>query len=961
MRRRRWRRVFRIAGCAVALGSTRAGHAQTLTQPGQPWRTLTTQHFVFHTPAHFEEWTRHVASRMESYAAAVTAFVGHRPSGRVTVLVDDPTGSSNGFAVPLLGEPLIMIWPTPPEPYVSFGDFREWGEILAVHEFAHIAHLTYPSRSPLERFWWSLLPARLGPVARRAPPWVFEGFATLVEGRLTGNGRPHSAGRAAILREWALAGKLPAYSALDNTGTFLSGAMRYLVGSAFLEWLAERKGDVSLQHLWRRLSARQPRSFTAAFAGVYGAAPDDLYGQFVVDITQKALRARDALRAADGSEGDLFQHVEGGTGDPAISPDGAYLAVPLRRSGQPPRLVVWRADSAGIDSSLVRQRARTLARDPLDVAPFDSFPLPRRVVATLRAAAGSGYTNPRWLPGGHELLVSRDVPLGNGHSRADLFVWNWKSGQVRRVTRGAGIRTADPSPDGRHAVAARCDAGRCGLVIVDLRSGTWSDLRRGSFSEVWHRPRWSPDGRRLAASVHRDGRWQIALLQANGEAAAYIPPNDSAARYAPVWSGHSLVVVSERGGIPNLELLDPATGRVHSITRTLGAVDAPDHGESGGIWYLDLHPKGWDVRRYVSSAAPSGDRIALDRALAPIAPLAPGTAAAFDSTPVESRRYGLGPRNWRYFPGFGTGADGTYGLLAITNYDPAGRLGVVAQGAYGQRRVWRGASLGAAWHGWPAFAVVAQGFSAQLGAPDAGSNPRFEAGALSVGRTSDFGTSFWNWQLGASTGRVELDDSSDFHRTQAYAELGLGARRSYGVWRAITVRAHASAGETGTVDVRRALATLGVTTAFGDVRLRLAVSTGRASLDPDSSAARPAGGFEAFSVGGLVPPLFDARILPQRISVPALPSASAAGRAFVSYRTALSFSAIPASLYAAWFRVYDPNGDWKRLIGAESEQGFASIGFAGLPNVSLQYGAAYSIDDPRRHRWTLYAGARFAP
>ena len=571
----RGRRALGLAGCAIALGGPRSGIAQSITQPAQAWRTLTTEHFVFHAPARLEAWTRHVASRMESYAAAVTAFVGNTPKGRVTVLVDDPTGDANGFAVPLLGEPVIMMWPTPPTPSIGFGEFRAWGEILAVHEFAHIAHLTYPSRSPLERFWWSFLPARVGPVARRTPPWVFEGFATLVEGRLTADGRPHSAGRAAVLREWALAGKLPPYSALDNAGSFMGGAMRYLVGSAYLEWLVERKGDASLEHVWRRLSARQPRSFSQAFAGVYGATPDDLYGQFVVDVTARALRARDIARSLEPSDGELFQHIEGNTGEPAISPDERYLAVPLRRIGQPSRLVVWRADAAGVDSAVIRQRARVLARDPLDVAPFDSFPLPRRVMATLRAVAGAGYNNPRWLRGGNEILVSREVPLGNGYSRPDLFLWSWKTGRVRRVTRGAGIRFADPSPDGQRAVGSRCDAGVCSLVMVDLRTGAWQPLVTGSHTVSWQRPRWSHYEPKIAASVHRDGRWQVAVMDTTGERVRYVSPNDSVSRHSPVWSGSSLVVVSELGGIPHLEL-DDTTGGLHVMTRTLGAAAAPD-------------------------------------------------------------------------------------------------------------------------------------------------------------------------------------------------------------------------------------------------------------------------------------------------------------------------------------------------------------------------------------------------
>jgi hypothetical protein len=136
---------------ALGISTAAAAAAQSAPGPRQPWRTLETAHFVFHTPAALEEWTRHVASRMESYAAAVAAFVGHAPDGRVRVIVDDPSGDANGFAIPLLGEPVIGLWPTPPVPGVAFGEQGSWGELLAVHEYAHIAHLTYRSRNARER------------------------------------------------------------------------------------------------------------------------------------------------------------------------------------------------------------------------------------------------------------------------------------------------------------------------------------------------------------------------------------------------------------------------------------------------------------------------------------------------------------------------------------------------------------------------------------------------------------------------------------------------------------------------------------------------------------------------------------------------------------------------------------------------------------------------------------------
>ena len=87
---------------------------------------------------------------------------------------------------------------------------------------------------------------------------------------LTGSGRPYSVIRAAILRQWALEGRLPSYGQLDATGGFYGGAMAYLAGSAYLEWLAaQRGGDSSLVNLWRRMSARQDRTFPAAFSGVF--------------------------------------------------------------------------------------------------------------------------------------------------------------------------------------------------------------------------------------------------------------------------------------------------------------------------------------------------------------------------------------------------------------------------------------------------------------------------------------------------------------------------------------------------------------------------------------------------------------------------------------------------------------------------------------------------------------------
>jgi len=169
------------------------------------------------------------------------------------------------------------------------GENRGWSEILTVHEYAHIAHFTRPSRNPLTRLLLKLLPIPVDPILLNAPRWLLEGYATYIEGRLTGSGRPHGTWRPAVLRQWALEGQLPTYEELNSSSEMYGGSMAYLAGSAFVEWLVDKKGEESLPHLWRRMTARKKRSFNESFAGVFGGPPSELYGRFTAELTGRAL------------------------------------------------------------------------------------------------------------------------------------------------------------------------------------------------------------------------------------------------------------------------------------------------------------------------------------------------------------------------------------------------------------------------------------------------------------------------------------------------------------------------------------------------------------------------------------------------------------------------------------------------------------------------------------------------
>jgi hypothetical protein len=270
--------------------------------PAHDWRTIELPHFRVHYPVEYEAWAMRAAERLESTRELVSREVGFTPPQTIDVIVANPIAEPNGSAWPLLDTPRMIFYTEPPGPDEQLGAFGHWIDLLSVHETAHLVHMLRPSRNRLERaIEKSVLP--FNPITLRAPRWVLEGYATVIEGRITGAGRPTSTMRALILRRWAQHGRLPTYGQLDSDRRFLGMSMAYLMGSAYLEWLERRAGPDSLRNLWARMTARHRRSFDEAFIGVFGDRPDRLYGTFVAELTASSMPPMEL------QEGELFQQT----------------------------------------------------------------------------------------------------------------------------------------------------------------------------------------------------------------------------------------------------------------------------------------------------------------------------------------------------------------------------------------------------------------------------------------------------------------------------------------------------------------------------------------------------------------------------------------------------------------------------------------------------------------------------
>jgi Tol biopolymer transport system component len=958
--------------CAGLLAGT-AAEAQTV-RPALDWYTVETENFTFHFPEQYRAWTLAVAARMEGIRTQVGQVVGYLPPTRVHIVVDDPANDPNGTALTTLDAPTIVLYPTPPDPREEIGNFRVWGELLATHEFAHVAHLNRPSRNRLRNLYLSLSPVPLGPIPVDAPRWALEGYATYVEGKVTGTGRPNHAWRAAVLRQFALEGRLPSYGQLSATGPWQTGNFAYLAGSAFLEWLARREGDSSLTAVWRRMTAKTVRSFDEAFVGVYGDSPAALYGRFAAELTAGALAFERALGGDLAVKGTLVQRLVRETGDPAISPDGHYVALTQRHTDAPSALVVWKtADEP--DTSAASRRARELARDPEDVPARAFYPPPRHDVISLMSSDGAPYESPRWMPDNKHLLVTRLMPLSDGALRPDIFLWSAEDGSLRRLTVGAALRNPDPSSDGRWAAAVRCDHGWCDLVRVDLGTGLVTVLVPGSETRNYYRPRVSRRTGEIVVSEQSGDRWRVAVVSPESGALRYIDPSDGATRYDAVFDtdGRTVIATSEARGIANLERLDRTDGPAIPLTSVTGAAVAPDVSPDGSIWFLSLQASGYDLRRlesdststaraaHATAAMRAGQFDSLSAAFPPRATRAPEDSTLRPRLGMvgEVQPYGLGPSRFRYFPALTTGYGGSSVLLSVLRTDPVGRLGVVALGAFGAGALPAGASLNAVFRGerterWLSLWTSHESPSALFTqAAREGLNLTRSGGALRLQRL-DVGDGGEMLTSGAVLAERQYSDAfNSVTRGAVIAGFSLVRRQRDEDTRYVEqLSAIGETGLDGGVHYLRQRTTLGFG-AGGTLRPLTTLRVSYGSLGGGGDRE-----LERFVIGGFQSPLIDPLYDGRRVDAPAYPLGSADGNAFASFRVMmpippleLFYSGASTDLFHRSFRSY----------GLELRERVGGVPALGTPDLDVLAGFARAVDAPVAREWRYYLSFAIRP
>ena len=570
-----------------------------------PMRRLDTTSLSIYYPAPRRDEALRFADRTERCARALrarTLFHNDIADQRMAIILPDLT-FNNALTSPIGGG--YAPWAVVPTLQTIDAFSLEFGlppdpATIACHELTHYVHLQEVAGFSyvIDMLFGNAYTPQIGFDA-----WFDEGLAVYYETLLQpGVGRLawpfwNGALRAGVAGHFLRQGELSEF----NRDAFVGN--HYLIGSAFIRYLAEHYGEWPLWKLIE-IQARSiffPLGIDLRFRGPFGKTLSALFDEFAEDVARRspavarppeqrvlAQLGTDARygRGADGSEAWI---TEGHDTPPRLvvrGPDGRTRLDRLLIDVLPPRrLVVASAESCGSPS--ITADGRTVYFTSLDLGPtFQASRLVRVDVAT----------------------GALDVLLGD--------LWGG----------GGSI-----SPDGRTYAFSYAAGDHHDLVLLDVATRQARVLvaeRPGDFVSM---PRYSADGARIVAAVFESGRHWIRVFDAaTGRALATLGDGRPVQDASFADAGHVLYLAADgpdRGF--QVQLGDLETGAVRQITQAPYLAFEPQMAD-GRVRFLNREGWNWTLDEQPVAAATATPATPATPTLAVLPPLPPVEAVAIE-------------------------------------------------------------------------------------------------------------------------------------------------------------------------------------------------------------------------------------------------------------------------------------------------------------------------------------------
>lgn len=511
--------------------------------PFWKYKTIETDHFRISFPEELTPTAQKAANYLEEAHAILSPALYWQASYRVNIVMIDNQDMENGLtsAALRLG---IVLFVTPPDNWSSIAYYDNWLRELCIHEYTHFLNMDVTRdfwRVARYLFGDLLLPNTLW------PSWMLEGFAVYNETRFTKAGRGRSPYYDMILRSAVLENVLDTrkFITLDKVNGrnpwYPGGETAYLFGYELMNKLAQTaqpgqtadkegqlaSGPDAIGVMSYRSGGRVPFFINGNLENITGKDWYWLWDEFVRSSREHAEKQLTTIRTQPVTSFQRMTQDGDNLYGPALSPDGRWIAY-------------TQSDERGISGLHIRDR---------------------KTGKTTRLLDKAGGVSLDFTKDSRFLFESRLHRIRTYYFYSDIEVLDLSDGGTHWLT--SELRAKDPtlSPDNHWIAFTKTENATTSLVLGELqfdgsefKLGSTRVLYPGEKFDRVATPKFSPDGTKIAFSVHKNGAVgeNILIYDLAKNTGSVLVQDGSLNRY-PTWDTEgNLCFVSDRTGVDNL-------------------------------------------------------------------------------------------------------------------------------------------------------------------------------------------------------------------------------------------------------------------------------------------------------------------------------------------------------------------------------------------------------------------------
>ncbi len=509
----------------------------------------------------------------ETVHSKLVKLLGHAPSSKTEIIINDAVDTANGAASPFPFKRIEIYMTAPWE-----GDLlsnQSWLEQLLSHEYTHILQHDRAAGIParLRRIFGTVdaLPLVFGNHPQLwGPHWLAEGLSVHIES-LGGQGRSNSAIYNAKMREAVLSG-LHTLSQESYEGynpiRWPFGHV-YLYGAYFFEFINQEYGEQKLiEYLAEYDDNLIPWRMNHRAKTTFGVSSDALWEKYLNYLRNKFEPQ--------------IQHIQARTVDEAIVLDDN------------PWLNLY--PTTGPDHSVYYYHSDLISMPEIRQAFPDGDH--ERLIRLRRVRFLD------WHPD-HGLLIGREQICDNRNIYTDLFLLSPTSRTPKRITNCARIQSAVWRNDGNEIIAVQHNGAATRLISIPPSGGPFGPLFTPETGARLGRIAASPDGATIAMQYYQPTHgWTIALFSMDERTFDRITrPGGTIShpRFSP--DGSALFLISDHDNRVELRKLDLTSGELTTLTNSMGYIQDYAVDDSGNISVVEHSDKGLRLVRLQPATA----------------------------------------------------------------------------------------------------------------------------------------------------------------------------------------------------------------------------------------------------------------------------------------------------------------------------------------------------------------------